>query len=360
MASRRSALLPDFRASGERVVDSIVPALQIVIAATLSYSIAFYVLGHPAPLLAVTITVTTIGFARDSKPIRVLESAAGIVIGILVSELLLLLVGRGVWQVAVVLLSVLLLARLFSRSNAFATAAGVQSVLVMVLPPPVGGPFSRSIDALLGGIIALTVTVVLPRDPRRFARLEAKRVLADFAGALHYLVTALQSADEPSAQRALERLHGIEPLLSSWRGALDSAKAITRVSPFLRRHGPELEEQAVVLHGMDMASRNLGVISRRIDFLIRDGVPRPEIASLLARLATSVSLLGESIDDPRLADTVRFGLVAIAERLGPEQAAKDVPVGESVVIIMLRPLLVDLLSAAGLTEDKARATLPKI
>jgi hypothetical protein len=31
-----------------------------------------------------------------------------------------------------------------------------------------------------------------------------------------------------------------------------------------------------------------------------------------------------------------------------------------VVILMLRPLLVDLLSAAGLTQDKALAVLPKM
>lgn len=139
--------------------------------------------------------------------------------------------------------------------------------------------------------------------------------------------------------------------------SLDSAAAIARISPFLRRHRPELDAQLRVLRGMDLATRNLRVISRRIDFLVRDGVPRPGMGSLIASLATSVTLLGQSLDDPRLADTVRVGLVAIAERLRPETVVQGAPVTDSVIILMLRPLLVDLLGAADLPADKARAVL---
>jgi hypothetical protein len=35
-------------------------------------------------------------------------------------------------------------------------------------------------------------------------------------------------------------------------------------------------------------------------------------------------------------------------------------VTDSVVILMLRPMLVDLLVASGLTQEKARATLPSV
>ena len=111
---------------------------------------------------------------------------------------------------------------------------------------------------------------------------------------------------------------------------------------------------------MDLATRNLRVISRRIDFLVRDGVPRPSLASVMASLETSVTLLGQSLDDPRLADTVRVGLVAIAERLRPETVVRGAPVTDSVIILMLRPLLVDLLQAADLRGDRARAALPEV
>ena len=350
----------DLRGSGARAADSVIPIIQIAFAATLGYAIAHFVLGHAVPLLAVTTTVSILGFARDARPIRVLESAVGIVIGIVLSELLLLLIGHGVWQIAVVLFITLLVARLLSSSNAFAVAAGVQSMLVMLIPPPAGGPFVRSIDGLVGGAMALLVTALLPRDLRRIARSDAKRLFAAFTGALSLLVLALERADEPSAKSALERLRSTQPIVDGWSASLDSARAIARISPLQRRRGPDLEAQLRVLHGMDLATRNLRVISRRIDFLVRDGVERPAIASVVANLVTSVRLLGESLDDPILADTVRVGLVAIAERLRPDTIAKGAPVTDSAVVLMFRPLLVDLLTAAGLSEEKARAILPEI
>ncbi|HEY8913363.1 FUSC family protein [Lacisediminihabitans sp.] len=358
----RSGLLRGLepRESLGRVVDSIVPALQIVAAAVAAYSIAHYLLGHAVPLLAVTVTISSLGFARDARPARVLESAIGIVIGIALSELLLLVIGRGVWQIALVLLVTLLVARLLSPSNAFVVAAGVQSMLVMLLPAPAGGPFVRSIDGIVGGVVALVVTALLPRDPRRIARRDAARLFGALNESLGSLVSALERADEPAAEHALERLRSTQPIIDQWRASLDSAVSISRISPFLRRHGPELDAQRRVLTGMDLATRNLRVISRRIDFLVRDGVPRPALASLIASLATSVRLLGQSLDDPRLADTVRVGLVAVAERLRPELVAKGAPVTESVVVLMLRPLLVDLLTAADLPEEKARALLPEV
>ena len=132
----------DPRASGARALDSIVPVLQIVISATAAYVIARYLLGHAVPLFAVTVTISSLGFVRDARPVRVLESAVGIIIGIALSELMLLFVGHGVWQIAFVLFVLfvlfvtLLAARLLSSSNAFAVAAGVQSMLVCSRPRP--------------------------------------------------------------------------------------------------------------------------------------------------------------------------------------------------------------------------------
>jgi len=347
-------------ASLSRLVDSLLPIAQIVAAATGAYAIAHFALGHAMPLLAATVTIAALGFVRDARPVRVLESAIGIVIGIAVSELLFLLVGRGVWQIAVVLAITLLAARFLSSSNAFAVAAGVQAMLVLILPVPDGGPFQRSLDGLIGGAVALLVTALIPRDPRRLARRDARRVFSVFTESLTALAAALDRADQPTAEHALERLRTTQPIIDAWGESLDSARAIARISPFQRRHSPELDAQARVLRGMDLATRNLRVIARRIDFLVRDGVPRPALASLIATTATSATLLGQSLDDPLLADTARGGLSGIASHLRPQTVVGDAEVTDSVVVLMLRPLLVDLLTAAGLDETKARALLPEV
>ena len=91
-SSLRSAVphLFDLRSSGERAIDSLVPALQIAIAATVSYAFAHFVLGHALPLIAVTVTISSLGFVRDARPLRVLETAVGMVIGIALSEVMVL------------------------------------------------------------------------------------------------------------------------------------------------------------------------------------------------------------------------------------------------------------------------------
>ena len=73
-----------------------------------------------------------------------------------------------------------------------------------------------------------------------------------------------------------------------------------------------------------------------------------------------MNLLAQSLDDPLLADTARVGLAGTAAHLKPHTVVGDAEVTDSVVILMLRPMLVDLLVAAGLDEEKARGTLPAV
>ena len=347
-------------ASLSRFVDSLLPIIQIVVAVIAAYSIARFGLGHAVPLLAATVTISSLGFTRDARPSRVLESALGIVVGITLSEGILLLAGTGVWQIALALTVTLLAARLLSKSNAFAVAAGVQAVLVLILPAPEGGPFVRILDGVVGGVVALIATAVIPRDPRRLARRDAKRLFMVFLDSLRSLETALEAADEPAARHALDQLRLSQPLIDSWATSLDSARSIARISPFLRRHVDELDAQARMLRGMDYAVRNLRVIARRIDFLVRDGVPRPALASVLGTIATSVTLISQSLDDPVLAETAQAGLAGSAVHLDPSTVVGDASVTDSTIVLMLRPLVVDLLTVAGLDVAKARALLPDV
>jgi uncharacterized membrane protein YgaE (UPF0421/DUF939 family) len=347
-------------ASLSRLVDSLLPIIQIVAAVVTAYAIAHFGFGHATPMLAATVTISSLGFARDARPSRVLESALGMVVGITVSEGILLGFGTGVWQIAVALSVTLIAARLLSQSNAFAVAAGVQSMLVLILPAPPGGPFVRIIDGLIGGVVALLLTALIPRDPRRLARRDAKRLFAVVLGALTAMEQALRTADEPEARRALDELRLTQPLVDAWALSLETATSIARISPFLRRHTAELDGQQQVLRGMDFATRNLRVIARRIDFLVLDGQPRPALASVLASIATSVTLLSESLESPMLAETAQAGLAGIAAHLDPAVVNRSGAMTDSTVVLMLRPLLVDLLVAAGLDATKARAMLPEV
>jgi uncharacterized membrane protein YgaE (UPF0421/DUF939 family) len=350
----------DLKVVTTRAVQSIPTIVQLVVAVIASYSFAHFVLGHPTPLLSITVVLSTLGFARDARPRRVLELAIGMLIGIILSELILIIVGQGVWQIALVLFVTLLVARAASKNPAFAIAAATQGMLVMLLPAPPGGPFVRSIDALVAGVVALLVTALVPRDPTRISRRDARNLASFLSQGMSSMIEGLLENNQPAASLAVDRFRRTQQLIDDWTVSLDSAKAIAQISPFLRHQLPALKRQSDLLLGFDLAARHLRVIARRVFFLLRDGLGRVELSELLGSVATAIDLLGESIDDPSATERARAVLAEIAPTLDPETFVPNAPVTESVIVLLVRPLVVDLLVATGLTADEARDLLPAV
>ena len=349
-----------YRASVRRVIESIAPILQITIAATISYLIAHFVLGHQHPLFSVTVVITALGFSRDARPRRIIDTALGMVLGIAASEVLQNLLGDGVWQLALILFVCLLVARFVTGSNAFTLAAGIQSMLVYISPVPPGGPFVRTIDALVGGLVALAATALIPRDPRGLAAKDASKLFEVFLDTLSALRFALTRVDQKIADAALNQVRRTQPLVDNWRLSLDSAIAISRVSPFLRKYRNELTGHLRLLRSMDLATRNLRVVVRRVDFLIRDGVQRDYLAQLVQEIFEASTLLAEGYEDPNKLAEAQLELLDVMHQLDPKRFGIADNLTEASVLLLLRPLLVDLLCASGMTDDDARAELPTI
>lgn len=347
--------------SGWRRAGASLPAaVQIVVAVVVSYSIAHYLLGHQTPLIAVTVTITALGIARDARPRRVLDIALGVTVGILTSELIVLVIGKGPWQLAVVLFATLVVTRAVSPNPAFAVAAAVQSMIVVLLPDPAGGPFTRSIDALVAGVVALAATALIPRDPRRAASRDGRVLFSVFTESLGGLVDALAHGSLPAAELALERLRRTQELVDNWTASLDTAVSVARISPWLRRHLPELLVQTRVLAAADLASRHLRIIARRIAVVVQDGDAHPELAALMGELRSNVELLGRESVDRETMGASRTALADLARRLDPATITPDGELRETLVVVLVRPLVVDLLVGTGLPADDAKALLPPL
>jgi uncharacterized membrane protein YgaE (UPF0421/DUF939 family) len=343
-----------------RAGSSLPAVLQIVLAATLAYSVAHFALGHPSPVLSLTATISSLGLARDTRPKQVAETAVGMLIGITASEVLLLLWGSGVWQLAVVLAVVFTLGRALSPSPAFAVAAGTQAMLVMVLPPPDGGVFTRSIDGLIGGLAALLLTAIVPRRPLRTARAEAHRLIEALSRTVEELADALRRGDASASSAALERVRATQPVIDGWAAALDSATGVARISPFVRRHRGELARQSAMLAALDLATRNLRIVARRTDFLVGDRAARPALAGAVTALGPGIALLGRGVVDPSVLALARQDLVLLATTLDPQRLIPEARLAEKTLLVLLRPLVVDLLTAAGVDAARARAALPPL
>lgn len=357
---RRVARQADLRASLRRVGESLPAIVQILVAVAIAYAITHWGLGHAVPLLAITVTINSLGLARDARPLRVAETVLGIVLGVVLGDIVAAFAGRGLWQLLLVLGTVLVVGRLAAHSPAFSMAAAVPSALVVMLPDATAGPFTRTLDALIGGAVALAATALVPRDPRRAAARDGRALISVVREALASVDDALRHADAAAAELALARLRRTQPLIDAWTASLDTAVSVARISPWVRRHLGELRRQTNVLRVADLAVRHLRTLSRRVEFLVRDGRPRPELAELLLAIAHAVLLLGESIDDPVRADVARLELVGLAERLDPRVVLPGAPVTDAAIVLLLRPLVVDLLDGAGLHPDDARMLLPKL
>lgn len=349
----------ELRQAGRRIVGSLPAILQIVAAVAVSYSLAHWMIGHPTPILAVTVTITSLGITRDARPGRIAQSILGIVLGVAIAEGLALLFGHGLWQLVLVLLVVFVVGRGVWPNPAFAIAAAVPSALVTVLPPT-PDPFGRSIDALVAGCVALLATALIPRDPRRVARRDRRAVFSLFDEGIGSVVDALDDADPAAGELGLTRLRRTEPLLQDWSASLDTAVAVARISPFLRRHLPALRREAAVRASAELSSRHLRTIARRVEFLVRDGVRRPAIAGILGEIAGALRVIESEQDDPQTVGGARSLLSDLARRLDPETIEPGASIPDAAVILLVRPLVVDLLTGVGMSADAARALLPRL
>ncbi|MCD1268828.1 FUSC family protein [Microbacterium sp. MEC084] len=342
-----------------RLRESWIAIAQIVLAATAAFLLAHLVLGHEAPMLAATVSISSLGLARDARPGRVLETVIGMLTGILISEALRLVVGSGWWQLAVTLAVTMLVARFLSASPQFAIAAAIQAAIAMTLPlGPV--PFARLADGAFGGVMAIAVTALLPRNPVTAVLRDARAFFAGFDAAAARLVSALRRGDRLRAERGLEKARALQAPLDAWRTSLESGRAISRISPFLRGRRAELERHARILQAMDLAMRNLRVVGRRIVYVTDDGRPLPVPAEAMGEVARAATLVAASIDDISQEPIAREALLSIARRLDPAAMLPGAGLGEQALVSAMRPLVVDLLVATGLPPGEARAAIPRI
>lgn len=349
--------------------NSLVPAIQMTFGAVGAYAFAEYVLGHTGPLFAATSALIALGFSRDLRMRRVMEVGLGCTIGIAVGDMLLHWLGAGIWQAAVVLLTSILLARFLDSGNIFTTQLALQSLLVVLLPAPAGGPFTRSIDAVVGGVVALLVTIVAPKDPRREPRKDVQKLLHELAEVLRECAGALVESDSTRAWHALVRGRNSQPLVDAMRHSLRASGEVATLAPAYRRHRDELDRLEQSLEFIDLALRNSRVFARRLTSSINHTALSDEatenIAEVLQETAAAVDELSlglaEVQEGARHAHlrSARQDLGEIAGRLHPRMLKVQKLEGETVVMLF-RPLMVDLLEAAGIDSHEARELLPPL
>jgi uncharacterized membrane protein YgaE (UPF0421/DUF939 family) len=333
--------------------------VQSGLAAGLAYVIAADVIGHQRPFFAPVAAIVILGLTISQRGRRALEVAIGVAVGIAVGDLLVLAIGVGAIQLAVVVMLTVTIALLVGRGQMLVNQAAVSAALVATLQPPSHGiTFARFLDALVGGAVALAVNaLILPARPDILVRRAAWPVLDELAATLDDVAAALDERDAGRAERALARARAIDELIDRLDEALDAGRETTRYSPPRRGSRGYVESWAGVARPIDFAVRNVRVLARgAIRALQLDENVPPEVADSLRALAAAVRSFDAVVHDGEDPDGVRAPALraAAGATLVLERTAN---LSVSVIVGQVRSTATDLLMASGMDSEQATAAV---
>ncbi len=331
--------------------------LQIGIGAGIAWMVAKHVLHHPMPFFAPITAAVSLGMSYGHRLRRVYEVVLGVAVGVFLGDVVVHVFGGGIWQMMLVCMAAMAIATFLGAGLLMTTQAGVQSIVVVTL---VAGPayvLSRWLDAVVGGTVAIVITVLFPTGPVRRPRVQAAGAVRELGEVLRQTATGLRAGDEDLLEATLERARQSDSTLAGLREAADEGLAVVRLSLLRRRHLPGVQVVTDLLVPLDLCARNLRVLVRRATVVVRRGEQVPEVdIAHLDELAAVTDDMARVLHGRGLPTGVRAQLVSIGERTAHEPTTTSL--NTNVVRAQIRSMVADLLMLSGLTYAEAFELVP--
>jgi uncharacterized membrane protein YgaE (UPF0421/DUF939 family) len=356
-AARAEPLRESLRRGLLRLRDRWPLLAQIGVAVFLSWFLAHTVLGHTQPFFAPVTAILGLGLTYGQRLRRIVEVAVGVAIGVLVGDVIVILLGGGAWQMALVVVAAMSIAVVVSSGQLLVMQAGVQAVFIVAFVATTGEGISRWLDALVGGAVAIVIGAVAPTAPIGRPRRQAARTVRHVADVLRDVAAALRARDAELARTALDDARSLEGSLTDLRTAAAEGVAVVRQSPLLRRHRPQAVAASELVVPLDRCVRNLRVLARRALVAVRRDEPVPDrYVDLLDELAGAAADLARVLDEHELPSSGR----AVLERVAGRSArAEEAGLSAEMIRGQVRSMVVDLLVVAGLDDDEAIQLVPE-
>ncbi|WFE30679.1 FUSC family protein [Solwaraspora sp. WMMD791] len=302
-----------------------------------------------APISAVVILSASIG----QRLKRTAELVVGVALGIAIGDAIILTIGTGTWQLALIVPLAVIAAVFLCGGAALVTQAASSGVLVATLTPATGALYpQRFIDALIGGLVGLIVLVLLlPLNPLAIVRRTADPALDVLTDMLFLSSAALTDRDRHRAGKAARRLHKAEDELAEFRDGVDAGHETAVLAPVRWRTRGPLAQYAAIAEHLTRALRNSRVLTRRAVSLLADDEPVPAaLPQAVRQLGEAVHAMRHELDtgtEPKRArrhalDAARHASVAYEAGLG---------FNDSVVVAQIRATASDIIRASGTRPD---------
>ena len=357
----RVYLTTGLRQGTRRMQGAFVPNLQAALAATVSFAIAQYGFGHTAPMFAPIATYLCLGFTRNRHPRRVVEMGGGATVGILLGELVGETFGFGWWQVLAILVVAPMIGRLADRSEMFTFQAALQSITIVGLSAATivrPSAFGRWTDALVGTLVALVYSIVVPSRVSLRPRRYAKNALLELGRAAQTLADGLRTADDERLKDVMGQLLVVQQIVDDGEAALASGSETAAVNPRLRGDRVELAELHRMLALTQRVATTTYMLARQGRGIASETGPLPALGDLTERSARLLGFVGGSVGTYTPPKHARTKALELAAELRPSLSGEHAEWRTAVLVSLLRALVVDILQLTGLSRQAARAGLP--
>lgn len=350
----------------KRVRKRLLPIVQIGLAAGLAYFLARDVAGHPRPFFAPISVVIIIGMTGGDRVSKSVDMALGCILGVLVGDLIFYRLGEGGWQIAVIVAGSLLIASFLSSSILVNNQAAIGAILIATIMPPdaeVTG-IDRTVDAIIGCLVALATIALIPQAPMQSARAEVSKVLGIMSSVLDDVSDGLRENNPASIDEALDLIRGTQTGIDDLAAAIKAGQETSRVSPFLWGTRRYINSLARVIPPVDNAVRTTRVLARRAGVLADDNdSATPAQIQLLDTLSQVCLELSEVYDvNSRVTQATVIPQCVNELRQAAQEAGMDVIPDNGVlsayaILAQTRSLIVDLLMVCGMSHESALAAL---
>ncbi len=328
--------------------------LRLALSTSLAYFIATELFGHSqaffAPIAAIIVTNAGVGLRSRT----LYELVFGVSIGVLVGELLILTIGRGVWQLSLVAVLTGAVAVFLGLKGLALTQATNSAVLLAAVVPLAGAgnpAVTRFLDATIGGVCGLAMILLVPRNPVRDIGVEVQELLRRLGALLTDVAEGLRTGDPARADAALEEARLLQPDLENVRSTAANVSEIARMSPMRWTQRGHVSLYVGTIGHIDNAVRDARVLARRTAAMLRHHERPPEaMADAVDSLARAVGIFADDLAEQADFEEAQQALIDAA-RTAVTSLPGALTLNTAAVSAQVRSLSADLLLASGMTRD---------
>lgn len=327
--------------------------LRLSLATSSAYFVATEVLQHQqaffAPIAAVIVLIAGAGLRGRT----LFELVLGVATGVLIGELLVLAIGRGAWQMALIVVLTVVAGTLLGLKGLALTQAATSSVLLAAVLPAAGAgnpAVTRFLDALLGGVVGLAAILLIPRNPVRDIDREVQRILNQLADILSSIAQALRTVDPELADVQLAKAREMQPQVEVMTSTAAGVTEIARMSPVRWRQRDHVRSYVATVRDLDNAVRDTRVLARKSSTLLRRGEPVPAgLEKAIGALARAFRIFADDLSEQTDFEEAREALVEAA-RIATTALTAQMTINNATIAAQVRSLAADLLYASGSTR----------